>query len=187
MDEGKQRILNVVSTFTGRDGEPTGDVENYILKSMWLMMLSEFEASIKTKVESYIDQIKKKDISDIHVCLLTRHFFGNKNEELTLKKIISFYKKNPNDISYRHFTQDRVPKYKFDAIQNLFNNLGIFFNEDDVSILKELDSIASTRDSIAHGDTNVQITKNELENKLHSLQKIIKLLNDKLNESGCKN
>jgi hypothetical protein len=78
----------------------------YILKAMWLMMLSEFEASIKTEVENYIDKIKKKDISDIHVCLLIRHFSGNKDEPLTLNKIVSYYKKSPSEINYRNFTED---------------------------------------------------------------------------------
>jgi hypothetical protein len=41
---------------------------------MWLMMLSEFEASVKLKVENYIDEIKRNDISNIHICLLVRIF-----------------------------------------------------------------------------------------------------------------
>jgi len=83
MVDGKGRILDVLSHFSGRDGEPKTDSEAYILKAMWLMMLSEFEASIKLKVESYSDKVKQEDISDIHVCLLIRHFFGNSEDELT--------------------------------------------------------------------------------------------------------
>ena len=76
MDEGKSRILDVLSTFTGREGEPKNEIESYVLKSMWLMMLSEFEASIKQHAENYIDRIKRREISDIHICLLIRHFHG---------------------------------------------------------------------------------------------------------------
>lgn len=180
MNEGRERILNVLSNFTGRDGEPHGETELYILKAMWLMMLSEFEAIIKNKVENYIDQVKRKNILDINVCLLIRNFHGKKTEELTLSKIISFYKKNPSEISYQNFTLDRVPKYKAHAVQNLFNNLGIFFTEEEITSLSILDSIASTRDSIAHGDTNVQITRRELEDQLQNLSNVLSLLDGKL-------
>ena len=180
MNDGKDRILGVLYTFTGRDGEPKGDSETYTLKAMWVMMLSEFEASIKNKVENYIDEVKKKDISDIHVCLLIRHFFGNKQEELTLNKIISFYKHNPTDINYRNFTRDRVPKYKTKEVERLFNSLGLFFTKDELTSLSILDSIASTRDSIAHGDVSVQITRKELENQLQNLEEILNLLARKL-------
>ena len=47
MDEGRSRILDVLSAFTGREGEPKNESESYTLKAMWLMMLSEFEASVK--------------------------------------------------------------------------------------------------------------------------------------------
>ncbi len=181
MRDGKDRILGVLSNFGGRDGEPQGDIEIYILKAMWLMMLSEFEASIKIKVEHYIDEVKQRNISDIHVCLLTRSFFGNKEEELTLSKIVSFYKKNPSEINYRNFTQDRVPKYKTQAVEKLFNHLGIFFTQEERTSLATLDSAASTRDSIAHGDIGVQITRRELEDQLEKLEEILILLNGKLN------
>lgn len=68
------------------------------------------------------------DITNIHVCLLIRNFFGDKQEELTVNKILSFYKKSPDDINYRNFTRDRVPKCKTQAVEKLFNSLGIFFN-----------------------------------------------------------
>jgi len=181
MQDGRSRILDVLSKFTGRDGEPKDDAEKYILKAMWLMMLSEFEASIKTNVENYIDEVKKKDISDIHVCLLIRHFSGNKEETLTPKKIVSYYKKNPSEITYHNFTQDRVPKYKAKAIENLFNHLGIFFNETEISSLDVLDSIASTRDSIAHGDFGIQITRKQLEEQLQNLEVVLQLVASKLN------
>ncbi|MDM8515604.1 HEPN domain-containing protein [Desulfobacterales bacterium HSG16] len=180
MTEGKEKILKILSSFTGRDGEPHGDSETYVLKAMWLMMLSEFEASIKYKVENYIDQVKRKNISDIHVCLLIRNFWGNKEEELTLNKIISFYKKNPAEINYRNFTQDRVPKYKTQAVEKLFNSLGIFFTKTERTSLSILDSIASTRDSIAHGDISVQITRKQLEDQLQNLENVLNLLNQKL-------
>lgn len=181
MKDGKSRILDVVSNFTGRDGEPQGDAEIYTLKAMWLMMLSEFEASIKNKVENYIDEVKKKDISDISVCLLIRNFTGNKEEMLTPHKIVSFYKKSPSEISYLNFTKDRVPKYKAKAVETLFNYLGIFFDEEELTSLSVLDSIASTRDSIAHGDFGVQITRKQLEEQLQNLEEVLRLLVSKLN------
>ncbi len=180
MDEGKSRILDVLSTFTGREGEPKNESESYTLKAMWLMMLSEFEASVKQKAENYIDKIKKRDIADIHICLLTRNFYGNSEEELTLNKVVSCYKKNPKEINYRNFTQDRVPKYKSQAVEKLFNSMGIFFIEDEHTLLTVLDSMASTRDSIAHGDIGVEITRKQLEEQLRQLSKITEMLALKL-------
>jgi len=180
MNDGKDRILSVLNLFTGRDGEPGREEEVYILKAMWLMMLSEFEASLKLKAESYIDRIKENKIEDIHVCLLIRNFFGNKKEELTANKIIALYKKSPDEIRYRNFTKDRVPKYKPQAVEKLFNNLGIFFSEDDISALHFLNSVSSTRDSIAHGDINVQITRKELEERLEDMINIMQILEEKL-------
>ncbi len=60
MEDGQARILEILSAFTGRDGEPKNESESYMLKAMWLMMLSEFEASVKQIAENYIDEIKKK-------------------------------------------------------------------------------------------------------------------------------
>lgn len=180
---GRNTIEDILSKFTGRDGEPNGNSEIYILKSMWLMMLSEFEASIKNIVENYIDQVKRKDINDIHVCLLVRNFHGNKENELTLNKITSFYKKDASDISYKNFTQDRVPKYKAGAVSKLFDYLGVFLDENEILSLSDLDSVASTRDSIAHGDFNVQITKTELLRHLATLDSILVSLKNKLDNS----
>jgi hypothetical protein len=180
MDDGRTRILDVVSTFTGREGEPGNEVESYMLKAMWLMMLSEFEASVKQKAENYIDRIKEKEISEIHICLLVRNFHGNSEDELTINKIVSCYKKNPREINYRNFTQDRVPKYKTKAVEKLFNNMGIFFTEDECILLSVLDSVASTRDSIAHGNIGIEITRKQLEEQLQNLNDISKMLEEKL-------
>ncbi len=180
IEGGQTRILEILSTFTGRDGEPKNESELYMLKAMWLMMLSEFEASVKQIAENYIDEIKKRDISDIHICLLTRNFFGNTEEELTLNKIVSCYKKNPKDINYRNFTQDRVPKYKSQVVEKLFNSMGVFFVENEHILLSVLDSVASTRDSIAHGDIGVEITKKQLEIQLQKLRELSEMLSVKL-------
>ena len=178
MYDGQSRILDVLRAFTGRDGEPKNEVESYMLKAMWLMMLSEFEANVKQKAENYIDKIKKKDISNIHICLLIRHFHGNSKDPLTANKIVGFYNKDPREISYRNFTKDKVPKYK--TVEKLFNNMGIFFTSDELTSLSILDSVASTRDSIAHGDIDVQITRKELEEQLHNLSELAKMLEEKL-------
>jgi hypothetical protein len=41
--------------------------------------------------------------------------------------------------------------------------MGVFFVENEHILLSVLDSVASTRDSIAHGNIGVEITKKQLE------------------------
>ncbi|NQY37848.1 MAG: hypothetical protein HRT37_23425 [Alteromonadaceae bacterium] len=175
-----QNIITIVNQFEGENSEPSNESEFYILKSMWIMMLSEFEGSIKDLVESHIDHVKEQNISDIHVCLLLQNFYSNSNENITISNVITVYKKDPSKISYRNFTRDYKPKYKTEAVEKLFNTLGVFFSPSEITTLKMLDGIASTRDSIAHGDTNVQITKRELEDRLSDLQVVFHLLESKL-------
>ena len=173
-------IVDVISIFDGRDGEPSNSSQIYILKSMWIMMLSEFEGSIKDLVELYIDRIKGKNISDIHICLLLQNFHAKSKDNITINNVISSYKKNPRDINYANFTRDYKAKYKSSSVEKLFNTLGIFFSPQELIKLKMLDGIASTRDSIAHGDTNVQITKIELEERLNDLKDVFLTLKQKL-------
>lgn len=181
MGEGKILIKSVIDTFSGKDKEPKGETEIYLLKSMWVMMLSEFESSLKTIIENYIDTIKKKSISEIHPCLLIRNFYGNQqNSELTPTKILSYYQKDPNEITYANFTRDKTPKYKFRNVERLFNNLGVFFTDTENDKIRFLDSVASTRDSIAHGDKGVAITRKELENNLDKLENLLLFFNEKL-------
>jgi len=175
-----QNIVNIVNQFQGANSEPSNESEFYILKSMWIMMLSEFEGSIKDLVESYIDDVKKENINDIHICLLLQHFYSKSEKNISISNVVTVYKKNPSEINYKNFTRDYKPKYKSDAVEKLFNTLGIFFSPPELSKLKMLDGIASTRDSIAHGDTNVQITKKELEERLSDLQAVFSLLESKL-------
>lgn len=178
-----ENITSIVNQFTGRDGEPGDQKEIYILKSMWVMMLSEFEGSIKDLVESYIDRVKKLNIEQIHICLLLQHFHSQSGENITINNVMSVYKRNPNDISYLNFTREKKPKYKSHSVQKLFNSLGIFFSSEENTSLKKLDGIASTRDSIAHGDNNVEITKKELEQELLVIENIFSMLESKLEES----
>ena len=176
-----ENITSIVNQFTGRDGEPGDQKEIYILKSMWVMMLSEFEGSIKDLVESYIDRVKKLNIEQIHICLLLQNFYSKYEENITINNVISVYQKNPNDISYLNFTRDYKPKYKSSSVQKLFNSLGIFFSSEEYTSLQKLNGIASTRDSIAHGDNNVEITKRELERELLVIENIFSMLESKLN------
>ncbi len=180
MGDGKSRILAVLSAFTGRDGEPGNNIESYTLTAMWVMMLSEFEASVKQHAENYIDRMKSRNIADIHVCLLIRNFHGNSEEVLTTNKIVSYYKKNPQEITYLNFTRDRVPKYKSEAVEKLFNNMGVFFTLTEHAELSVLNSVASTRDAIAHGDIGVEITRKQLEEQLQNLYELSKMLEAKL-------
>ena len=175
-------IKKVVSEFKGVNNEPSNVVENYILKSMWVMLMSEFEASIKDIVESYIDEIKKKKkISEIHICLLLQNFYGNKEDEsLTVQKVLDLHNRKKKDIEYRNFTKNKKVKYKYDHIKTLFNSLGIFFkNEEDLKI-RLLDGIASTRDSIAHGDHGISITSKQLSEDIITVTTVYKILKKKL-------
>jgi hypothetical protein len=176
-----QTVKNIINKFTGTNGEPApGTDEFYILKSMWVMMLSEFEGSLKSLVESHIDKVKQKPVNKIHICLLLTHFHPNSEDKLTVNQIVSVHKKNPSEITYAHFTRDYVPKYKSKAVEKLFNALGIFFDEEELTSLKNLDGIGSTRDAIAHGDREIQITCAELKNRLKDIEKIYAFLKKRL-------
>jgi hypothetical protein len=179
-----QNILNVVDQFSGvkteYGREPKTDLEQYILKSMWVMMLSEFEGSIKELAENYLDKIKGYDIKNIHTCILLTHFEPKNNNSSSVEKLIDAYQQDPKLINYAKFTKDKKPKYKQEPIVRLFNSLGVMFTAEEFSELKKLDSMAQTRDAIAHGDNAIQITAKELKDHLNELKIIFDILEQKL-------
>ena len=180
MINNRDILLGVASGFKGAQGEPDNDVERYILKAMWVMMLSEFEGSVKDLANAFIDKTKKTKIGNIHICLLLQNFYPNREEGFTIDNIINIYKKNPEDINYYNFTADKKPKIQSKAVEKLFNNLGVFFSVEELAELKKLDSIASTRNSIAHGDSEVSITRKELESRFGDLENIYLMLRGRL-------
>jgi len=172
-------IISVLDLFTGLNGEPKGNQEIYLLKAMWVMLLSEFESSLKDTVEEYIDRIKTQPVENIHFCVLLNSFIKT-DEELTIGKMVNLYKKDPSKISYENFTRNKKPKNKKASIEKMYNSLGIFFSENELERLKYLDSLCSTRDSIAHGDTNVSITCSELRRNIEEIIHLYDLLKNKL-------
>jgi len=93
---------------------------------------------------------------------------------------LQLFKTKKKEITYKNFTQNKVPKYKFDALSKLFNSLGIFFNENQDLIIKQIDGIASTRDSIAHGDRGIAITRKQLEADMLTIKRIYNCLKSSL-------
>lgn len=178
-----KNIQKILKKFTGVNGEPKNDEEQYILKAMWVMLCAEFEGSIKDLVENYIDSIKKaKKVEDMHICFLLQNFFGSKEEkkEFTESEIMGLFKKKKKDINYLNFTKNKKPTYKQFSVERLFNSLGVFFTAEEVAVLKLLDGIASTRDSISHGDKLISITRQELEGNIPIVKKIYNMLKRKL-------
>ncbi len=180
MNERTKNIYEVLNKFSGNDGEPKNDIEKYILKSMWIMMLSEFEGFIKELVENHIDKIKNHKIENIHACILLTHFEPTNKSSSSVEKLIEAYGKEPKNINYKKFTKDNTPKYKKKPVVKLFNSLGTIFSLDELTELTKLDSMGSTRDSIAHGDKNIQITATELKNNIDDLTKIASILAKKI-------
>lgn len=181
-----QRIKNIqtiLKDFTGKNGEPRDDKEFYILKSMWTMLCAEFEGSLKDLVEKYIDSVKKnKDIKDMHVCFLLQNFYGDNEEknEFSIREVMKLFKRKKADINYFNFTKNKKATYKSHSVEYLFNSLGIFFKDKEISELKLLDGGASTRDSISHGDRLILITRKQLENNIPIIKNIYKMLKRKL-------
>lgn len=193
--------IRKIIDFQNSNNEPHTDDEKYILRAMWVMMMAEFEGSIKEIAENYITKIKKLSIDGINPCILLTHFSGEIYEEGTQKrkfpdnpieKLSKIYElhdgynqnniTNKNlieEIDYKKFTKDEKPKYKFKEIIKLFNSLGIFFNYDEKLQLLKLESMGEIRNSIAHGDT-VEITANELRENLTHLENIFKMLEKRL-------
>lgn len=181
----KSRLLHlkcVLNTLTGENGEPNSrkPAEKYILKSMWLMLLSEFEGSIKDLAEGYIDKLKTGKINDMHICFLVQNFHGDIDSSLSVNQIINLYKKNKTDIAYTNFTKNKTVRQKSFSVERLFNTLGIFFSDAEKTQLKLLDGISSTRDAIAHGDHGISITRKELEDAIIIVQNIFKLLKSRV-------
>ncbi len=179
-----ESIIGVLNQFDENGGEPKNDTERYILKSMWVMMLSEFEGSIKDVVETYIDKVKTTGIEQIHACILLKQFNPRTEGKSAVDNLILAYKEDPTNITYDKFTRDSKPKYKSKPVERLFNSLGIFFSEEELISLRQLNSIASTRDEIAHGDHSIQITTKELKNRLLVIEDIFNMLKKKLFPSG---
>lgn len=176
-------IQKILRDFTGKNGEPKDDKELYILKSMWIMLSAEFEGSLKDLAGGYIDSVKrKKDIKDMHVCFLLQNFYGSKEDKVEFSKgeILGLFKRKKSGISNLNFTKNKKPTYKSFAVEFLFNSLGIFFTDNELTDLKLLDGIASTRDSISHGDHLVLITRKELEKNMIVIKDIYKMLKKKL-------
>ena len=122
-----KNIRSIINGFTGKNGEPKNDTERYILNSMWIMLCSEFEGSVRDLAEKYIDKIKKKNIKDIHVCFLMQGFYGNRDEDkFTVNEVLGLYKKDKKKIDYINFTRNRKARNKSFSVENLFNSLGVF-------------------------------------------------------------
>ena len=179
-----KNIQNILKKFTGADGEPKNEEELYILKAMWIMLCAEFEGSIKDLVESHIDSVKStKALKDMHVCFLLQNFFGNREEktEFSVNDMIGLFKRKKSEINYLNFTRNKKPTYKQFSVERLFNSLGIFFTEKEIITLKLLDGIASTRDSISHGDKLISITRKQLlEDNIPIVKKVYNMLKRKL-------
>ncbi|WP_061222949.1 HEPN domain-containing protein [Leptospira weilii] len=175
-----EQIKKIIARFSGKNGEPIDEVEFYQLKSMWVMMVSEFEGVLKDGVEQYIDNIKLLPMEKIHICLLLQNFYGNSKELLNVSEILHVYKKDKAEITYKNFTKDQKPKNKSHSIESLFNSLGLFFSNEEIIMIKQIDGISSTRDSIAHGNTSINITKSELEKSMNKLAYAYDMLSQKL-------
>lgn len=183
INEQLEGIKKVLATFdNNKNGEPTNDVEVYVLKSLWVMLCAELEGSIKEMVYDYVEKIKDvKDILKIHPLLIITNDFGS--QDLNSQKLFQIFNEKLNKkytINKDRFIGKQETCYKFSSIERVFNRLGIFFSLKDKNELRQLDSIASTRDSIAHGDRNISITRKELEQNIDSIKKIYKLLASKL-------
>lgn len=183
LHERLKNINETLNDFKGENGEPCGLREIYILKSMWVMLLAEFEGSLKDLVENYIDKIKKNTpVEAMHVCLLLQNKYGGPHSDRTsfsIAEILNLFK-GKNEITYRNFTKNKQPTYKKDSVEKLFNTLGIFLAEEELINLRQLDGIASTRDSIAHGDHQVNITCKELRENMGKILEVFNMLKNKL-------
>jgi hypothetical protein len=183
INEQLEGIKKVLATFdNNKNGEPASDVEVYVLKSLWVMLCAEFEGCIKEMVYDYVEKIKDvKDILKIHPLLIITNDFGS--QDLNSQKLFQIFNEKLNKkytINKDRFISKQETCYKFGSIERVFNRLGIFFSSKDKNELKQLDSIASTRDSIAHGDRNISITRKELEQNIDNVGEIYKLLASKL-------
>ncbi len=183
IDEQLKNIKDVLSSnLTGHNGEPNPEKgsELYILKSMWVMLCAEFEGCLKEIVKTHISQISKiENLNLIHPCLLVKGSYGEAN--LNAVNLVEIFKNGKNPISLEKILTKNTSIYKKYPVSNLFNSLGIFFSDEELLTMKTLDGVGKTRDSIAHGDREISITRKELEGNIEKIGKIYFLLKSKLN------
>ena len=171
-----------------KEPNPNNKHEGYILAAMWVMMVAEFEGSIKELVEDYIEKIKLLDISEIHACILWQNFVQKDNQKDNTKpnatRIIELYNNNynPKDISAKKITGDFKPRQSAKAIAEMFHALGVYVDEED-SVLKKLDAINSTRNQIAHSGGGVDVAATDLNRAFTDVLEIYQMLEKKLNAS----
>lgn len=178
-----KNIQKVLNGFTGINGEPKDAKELYVLKAMWVMLCAEFEGSLKDQVEKYIDSVKKhKNVRDMHVCFLLQNFNSEFEDKGKLNKKIIFglFNRKRSEIDSKNFLNTKKAIYKSEAVEYLFNSLGIFLVSGESESLRLLDGIASTRDSISHGHTSISITRKQLENNIPIIKNIYFMLKRKL-------
>ncbi len=186
ISEQLENIKKVLATFDGnKNGEPKNEVEIYILKSLWVMLCADFEGCLKEIIYDYVEKIKDvKDILKIHPLLVIRNSFGNK--KFTIEELCETFNGHLNKdytISKYNFVETTETCYKSYPIEKIFNRLGLFFDSEEKTTVRSLDSIASTRDSVAHGDRNISITRKELEQNIDKIEEIYHLLANKLQYS----
>jgi hypothetical protein len=186
INERLKNIKKVLKTFDSenmRSGEPKDEIELYILKSLWVMLCAEFEGCLKDLIYDHIEKIKnEKNLQKMHPILIMRNNWGDR--KFSTDEFFSFIndERNMKDytISKYNFVSEIETCYKPNSIEKVFNRLGIFFDKIDKSTIQNLRPIACTRDSIAHGDRNISITKKELETHINEVEKIYELLKNKL-------
>jgi len=184
MKEKFSHIRDVLKIFLGGENRQPPEIEYYILKSMWVMMVAEFEGSVKELAEDYIDKIKEYDIKTIHPCILLTCFKPDNKNSSPAEKFIEVYDKDPKKIDYKYFTRNNISKYNQESIIKLFNSLGITFIEEEEKELGNLNGIAQIRNSIAHGNKGTNITEPELREELKYLESIYEMLQNKLDFTG---
>ena len=107
------------------------------------MAIAEFEGSVKNISDEYIDFIKRnKNPKHLSISILLKFFYPQKTT-LTKEQVENLYDKDISDIDFDKIVDPKKPRNKPQSIADLFNDLGMKFNKNDLIYISELKGISS--------------------------------------------
>jgi len=128
-------ISEVINSF--QKSEPSNEQERYVLSSMWVMAVGEFEGSVKNLTENYLDFLKNnKKNEELNISLLLKIHYPKKTK-FTKLEIEELYTKSIKDIDFDKIIDPKKPRNKSQSLSDLFEDIGIKFKKEDYTAISQ--------------------------------------------------